>query len=470
MFDRLPELAPGGVDVAVTSPPYWMLRSYLPKGHALKPLELGSEPTPAAFVDNLVRVFRLVRTALADHGTVWVNIGDTYAQNTIRHRRHLYAGQYDSGGFEPGSQSADEYIDNAASSAVGIGSGSLCLIPQRLAIALSDDGWLVRSVVVWHKPAPMPASLAGWRWAKCRVKVKGKENADWIADEKVTPPMAYNGQGALREGVKAAEWQDCPGCDKCRPHGGYVLRKGSWRPTSSWEPVLMLAKKPGYFADGDAVKQPSAAATVSRNAYSRIVPEGNKCFVPDAEAAGLSRAAAGLGGDHRGPQFAVKHDHETTADGANLRDVWTIAAEPLREKHYAAFPSELVLRCLRAGTSARGYCPACGVPWARVTETKPMVINRSGRAEAAGIRVMSSGTMESPAETKTLGWRPSCPHADLEPRPGVVLDPFMGSGRTGIVARQLGLDFVGCELNPEYCELSRRLLTGSSPLFNQIGE
>ena len=117
----------------------------------------------------------------------------------------------------------------------------------------------------------------------------------------------------------------------------------------------------------------AAAATVSRNEYSRILDD------PDE-------------------QFAVKHDHETTADGANLRDVWTgpaldslsreeliglirgwddgtlpdvfkIAAEPLKEKHYAAFPSELVLRCIRAGTSLQGYCPTCGKPWCRVIET-----------------------------------------------------------------------------------------------------
>ena len=79
VFDLLPTIEPGSVDLCVTSPPYWMLRSYLPKGHPLKPQELGSEPTPAAFIDNLVRVFRLVRDAMADHAVAFVNIGDTYA-------------------------------------------------------------------------------------------------------------------------------------------------------------------------------------------------------------------------------------------------------------------------------------------------------------------------------------------------------------------------------------------------------
>src|SRR5262245_12284379 len=131
VFDRLPELEEGSVDVCVTSPPYWALRSYLPQDHALKSRELGSEATPDAYVARMVKVFRLVRRALADHAVAFVNIGDTY--------------------------SAD---------------GCLALIPQRLALALQADGWICRSMIVWHKPAPMPASLAGWRWARHRVKVK----------------------------------------------------------------------------------------------------------------------------------------------------------------------------------------------------------------------------------------------------------------------------------------------------------
>jgi site-specific DNA-methyltransferase (cytosine-N4-specific) len=71
----LPTLDPGSVDICVTSPPYWMLRSYLSKDHPLKDRELGQEKTLEAYLENMVRVFRLVRNALADHGTVWLNIG-----------------------------------------------------------------------------------------------------------------------------------------------------------------------------------------------------------------------------------------------------------------------------------------------------------------------------------------------------------------------------------------------------------
>jgi DNA modification methylase len=508
VLDLLPSLPRESVDCCVTSPPYWQLRSYLPKGHALKPKEMGSEKTLAEYVAGMVRVFRLVREALAPHGTVWLNVGDTYASGA--------SGQSDLDAWA-GTTRRKDAPGHRRKAAEGIDSGNLCLIPQRLAIALQDDGWLVRSVVVWHKPAPMPASLAGWRWVRCRVKAAGQKLKTDSKTHTLAAGMA-NGKPHTVNADWLATWADCPGCPKCEKAAGYVLRRGSWRPTSSWEPILVLAKGPGYFCDGEAVKQPPAAATVARDQYTRVAAEGTKSFV--AEEGGVpSEATLGLGGEHRGPQFAVKHDHETACDsGANLRDVWrrdmsredmlaemakmpegelrdllfpadgnppdfmSIASEPLKERHYAAFPSELVYRCLKAGTSARGYCPACGAPWARVVEQGPSayeLMGKTGRdavdeqAKAPGgggnIRT-TNGTVPSflGAEASTIGWRPSCGCIGADtftPRPALVLDCFAGSGRTGLQARRLGLDFVGCELNPEYAGMAARLLYDDAPLF-----
>jgi DNA modification methylase len=438
VFDVLPTLTPGSVDCVVTSVPYWMLRSYLPKDHPLKSLELGSEPSPAAYVANMVKVFGLVRDVMAEHAVCFLNVGDTYA----------YDGKW--GGATSGRHRSELHRKNGLprekrGTETGLGDGSLCLIPQRLAIALQDDGWIVRSVIVWHKPAPMPSSVSGWAWRRCRVKLKGFGRANNEKNSQHQNAMAsglsrFN--GGVEDPALAAQYKDCHGCRHCTPHGGYRLRRGSWRPTSSWEPVLMLAKSPRYFADGEPVRQPSAAATVSRNEYSRIIDD------PDE-------------------QFAVKHDHETTADGANLRDVWTIAAEPLKEKHYAAFPTELVHRCLAAGTSAKGYCPACGAPWVRCIEENFRQTQNGVRADAKGLNELDGrgGYPRGVTETTTTGWRPSCPCPPSGPRPGLVLDPFAGSGRTGIEALRMGLDFIGIDLNEEYCTMSRRLLREESPLF-----
>ncbi len=166
--------------------------------------------------------------------------------------------------------------------------------------------------------------------------------------------------------------------------------------------------------------------------------------------------------------------------GANPRDVQTWASEPLKLAHYAAYPTALVRFCLRAGTSLRGYCPTCGAPWARIVEpqTPPLEVRTKRNlptdgAKHSGFRIdgvfygsgqkMQNWLNEHPPQT--LGWRPTCRCPEQEPRPGLVLDPFAGSGRTLLTAQRMGLDSVGCELNPEYIAMARKILRDDAPLF-----
>ena len=438
VFDRLPEIEPRSVDCCVTSPPYWALRSYLPKGHALKHLELGCEKTPAEYVAAMVRVFGLVRETLADHGTVWLNVGDTYTHAPGKRKTT------DVIGAKQETNHGSNQTGNAH--APGIEEGNLCLIPQRLAIGLQDSGWIVRSYIVWSKLAPMPQSMTGWSWRQHRIKVKSGSKYKNSSPDRLGEEV--NVGFSMDDKSLNAEWVDCPGCKKCLPNGGLVLRKGSWRPTSSYEPILMLAKTPDYFADGEPVKTEAAESTVSRDKYSRVLEDEDE-------------------------QFAVRHDHETTCDnGANLRDVWRIGAEPLSEKHYAAYPTELVRKCLLAGTSAKGYCASCGKPWVRVLESKsvPHPSPRARGREAIDVNGgnQANGSAAVAPETKTVGWRQSCKCAAGEPRPGLVLDPFCGSGRTAITASRMGLDFIGVELNPDFVSMAERILRADSPLFNGV--
>jgi len=433
VFEALPTLPAGGVDVVCTSPPYFALRSYLPKDHALKRHELGSEKTPEEYVARMVEVFALVKRALADHGTCWLNIGDSYST---------------SGGADPHNANKGNDGRTATRAGRGLDSGSLCLIPQRLALALQADGWLCRSLIVWHKPAPMPASLSGWRWARHRVKVKRNTNHDTGKNGEHPNPTAVGFNDRWKDSAThSAQWSDCPGCGRCTPHGGYVLRRGSWRPTSAWEPILMLAKRQGYYADGEAVK--TEAEYGRRSAF-----RSNRY---------LDGASYDNSGDYE-PSPTVSGADPSA--GANARDVQSWAAEPLKEKHYAAFPTALAAWCLRAGTSAKGYCPACGMPWARVVQTTFVkgqeTNNRTRHSEVHGWD--NSQWPTGTNDTQTLGWRPTCAH-DLPPRPGLVLDPFCGSGRTGVAASWLGLDFVGVELHPEYADVARKILYNQMPLF-----
>ena len=146
--DTLKTLPENSVHCCVTSPPYWGLRSYLPKGHADKHLEIGSEPTPEAFVETMVQVFREVRRVLHPSGTVWLNLGDSfYGAGWSNHEN--------TGGAlkSEGGKQRHLYAD------CNLKPKDLCMIPWRVAIALQADGWWVRSVICWHKKSCMPESV-----------------------------------------------------------------------------------------------------------------------------------------------------------------------------------------------------------------------------------------------------------------------------------------------------------------------
>ena len=133
------------VNMCVTSPPYFGLRDYGVEG------QIGLEATPDAFVARLVEVFREVKRVLRDDGTIWVNLGDSYAAN------RGYQVPSTKGGAKHGPGQA---VGGKASAVPdGLKPKDLIGIPWRVAFALQADGWYLRQDVIWHKPNPMPESV-----------------------------------------------------------------------------------------------------------------------------------------------------------------------------------------------------------------------------------------------------------------------------------------------------------------------
>lgn len=136
----------GSVDCIVTSPPYWGLRDYGHEG------QMGLEPTPEAYVSNMVAVFREVRRVLKPTGTLWLNLGDSYAG---------YHGNKNAA-YDAAPSNKGGYFENQRKTLVnhnGIKNKDLIGIPWRVAFALQADGWYLRSDIIWHKPNPMPESV-----------------------------------------------------------------------------------------------------------------------------------------------------------------------------------------------------------------------------------------------------------------------------------------------------------------------
>ncbi len=162
--DTLRTLPDRSVHCCVTSPPYFGLRSYLPAGHPEKHREVGLETTPDEFVTALVEVFREVRRVLRDDGTLWLNLGDTYAAacgNTHMPAQTLAGGVGGKGGCASfrgmGGEGASPPHRNAAK--IGLKHKDLIGIPWRVAFALQADGWYLRQDIIWAKPNPMPESV-----------------------------------------------------------------------------------------------------------------------------------------------------------------------------------------------------------------------------------------------------------------------------------------------------------------------
>ena len=145
----------------------------------------------------------------------------------------------------------------------------------------------------------------------------------------------------------------------------------------------------------------------------------------------------------------------------NKRTVWTIPTKPFKEAHFATFPEKLVEPCILAGTSERGYCPGCGKPWERQTD-KPHVGDNSNKRgnNREGTNKNKNHFLALPpsgagrTQYKTIGWLPSC-SCSLDPVPGVILDPFFGAGTVGLVAKKLGRQYIGIELNPDYTSMAK---------------
>ena len=242
-------IEPKSVQMCVTSPPYYGLRDY---GH---PGQLGLEQTPEKYIAAMVEVFRCVRDVLRDDGTLWLNIGDSYA------------GGSKAGEKRPGSGRADGVVDdrgqrnrNGCGLVEGCKPKDLIGIPWMLAFALRADGWFLRQDIIWHKPNPMPESVRD-RCTKAHeyIFLLSKSERYFFDSEAMREEAVKGAAGSSFNTGKTATHQLGRSSDAERVEDGKRNRRSVWTvatrpykgshfatfPPALIEPCILAGSRPG---------------------------------------------------------------------------------------------------------------------------------------------------------------------------------------------------------------------------------
>lgn len=284
----LKTVASESVNCIVTSPPYFGLRDYGTDG------QMGLEETPAAFVAGMVEVFGEVRRVLRDDGTLWLNLGDSYATQ----------------GGKSSAQSGEQFSSRARGTEIicrskripgkgrwgggnhssdGLKPKDLIGIPWRVAFALQADGWYLRQDIIWHKPNPMPESVT----------------------------------------------------DRC---------------TKAHEYIFLLSKSERYHFDAAAILEacsPNTHARLSQNVQAQLGSEranGGRKTNGNMKAVGRKFDPGANNKNNASFDAAMS----IMPEKRNKRSVWTVTTQPFKGAHFATFPPDLIEPCILAGCPSGG--------------------------------------------------------------------------------------------------------------------
>ena len=484
-IEKMKELPAESVHCVITSPPYWALRDYGVEG------QLGLEKTPEEYVQRMVEVFREVKRVIREDGTLWLNLGSSYASGDMQpNRSHDDALAYGTDGTKP-----------------------QCSLETGCACSCHDDGHQVekrsggnaginqqpsRSELPHGKkdrdtePADSVSKVSDALPHDAQVSTK---RASWRRDRAVCVPRARASVSPSRPNSSScdAPKSSCNSCSNTtmfnhrfkpkdmipipwmvamalRADGWYLRADIIWskpnpmpesvtdRPTKAHEYLFLLAKSADYFFDQEAVKEPSV----------------------DKES---------FGGMRKRPQYIKGYPKEMgennfhklegkTYPTRNIRSVWNISTHPFSGAHFATFPEKLVEPCIKAGTSEKGVCGKCGRPWVRQVERIGQTTTEKARERGYSEKRGDGGKLvtnnldyagghgNNVRPSKTVGWKPSC-SCNADPVPATALDPFSGSGTVGVVALKHGRNFIGIELNEKYVAMARRRVGEVSPMFSK---
>lgn len=360
-LEKLKEIPDNFVDCIITSPPYFALRDYKHEQ------QIGQEKTINEYIDNLQSIFKECKRILKKTGTCWVVLGDTYSsQGGLSKPEHLAKANV--GATKSGVQRGIRYFTNKKK--LDIPEKSLYLIPERFALKMIENGWILRNKIIWHKKNSMPSP------AKDRF-------------------------------------------------------------TIDYEYIYFFTKSQKYYF---------------KTQYEPLQEES------------IERANRNNDINQKSGYSGLNYTSRTNV-GRIKRCVWQINLRPFSEAHFAVYPEQLVEQCLDAGCPEK-ICSNCNTPYITVNDEV-----RVNTRPATNTGNMKSGTEDDPNKElhnsdlskyrqqiirKNFKTVKTCECDTEQIKNGIVLDPFMGSGTTALVALKHNRRFIGIELNPDYIKMANK--------------
>lgn len=349
---------------------------------------LGQEPTFQLFLDNLILIFKEIYRVLRKDGTLWVEIGDTYASSGGASRHFGYQDpKYKNG-------QAGDFVESSLYPQ-SVKPKSLCNIPHRFAIKMTDElGFILRNSIIWYKENCMPSS----------------------ATDRFTVDYSTV---------------------------FFFTKSGKYYFEQQFEPVKQCSIERLNRAISDKNKWVNGADGQTPHNLSQPRPNKTKSY----------------GNNQLSAQVRDNHDIHSSGNhlNRNPRTTWFIPTSPFKDSHFAVMSTEVVKKCILSGCP-EAICSVCG-------KSREKVMKVTGQGKVPPIGGVKKAGGDNPTYSgnntkliKEFNGYTDCGCLNKTYTAGIVLDMFAGTGTSCFIAKSLGRDYIGIELNPDYLKMRDHLL------------
>ena len=376
---------------------------------------LGLENTPSLYVEHLVDVFSEVARVLRPDGTLWLNLGDSYMSGGGGGEARMTEihGKRDTD-FRKGTL-VQSLSGNRPIKGTSLKTKDLILVPFRVALAMQEAGWYLRSWAPWIKRNCLPEAVTDRPSNALEVMYL-------FAHPKSRGRYFYD-MGAVRKPLADANAQ---------------------RTTEHWDTTERYGVNNGGNTGLDSLASRMRDGSVTgRNRRNtdwffesiEAIRDGKDDVLPDDEGIPLAHV---------------------------------VNPRPYQGAHFAVMPPAIVEPCITASTSEHGVCPTCAAPWRRDVErdVRPPLDRQNNnpfKHDSGTTHGEGKHTLRNDVRWTTAGWTQSCSCPVSLPVPATVLDPFSGSGTVGMVSLRVGRHYVGLDLNESYLSLAEARILGAAP-------